>query len=100
MCDSKSGGRVGLGLLVERTTLATTAEQAFAALYLDAPHAFWLDGGGCSRFSFLGDASGPLARVARADVWSGRVVVESASGTETIESGFFDWLERERAEER
>jgi para-aminobenzoate synthetase len=98
MCDSKSGGRVGLGLLVERTTLATTAEQAFGALYLDAPHAFWLDGGGCSRFSFLGDASGPLARVARADVWSGRVVVESASGTETIESGFFDWLERERAE--
>ncbi|MGW4891645.1 aminodeoxychorismate synthase component I [Kitasatospora sp. NPDC004240] len=48
---------------------AIDTEQAFGALYRGAPDAFWLDSSlvepGRSRFSFLGDASGPLSEVVR-----------------------------------
>lgn len=100
MCGSKSGGPAGrrLRLLVERMSVAVCAERVFDELYGKSAHAFWLDGNGCSRFSFLGDASGPLARIARADVWSGRVTVESVAGVQSVESGFFDWLERDLAD--
>jgi para-aminobenzoate synthetase len=101
VCDSKS--RTGdvtcrLSLFVRVLPVPVAAEQVYEALYRNSPHAFWLDGAGSSRFSFLGDASGPLARVARADVWSGRVRVDSAAGAQTIESGFFDWLRRDLAQ--
>jgi len=89
MCDSK--------LIAEKISVRISAERAFGALYRGSRHAFWLDGNGCSRFSFLGDASGPLARVARVDVWSGQVRIDSAAGARTIESGFFDWLQRDLA---
>ncbi|WP_018686113.1 aminodeoxychorismate synthase component I [Actinokineospora enzanensis] len=80
-----------------RRTLAVTAEEAFAALYRDSPHAFWLDSAVRGRFSFLGDASGPLARVATADVRAGTVTVESAAGTSVVASGFLDWLDADLA---
>jgi len=41
-------------------------EAAFVSLYGDSEHAFWLDSarpGAHARFSFMGDASGPLAEV-------------------------------------
>jgi len=100
MCDSKSmaiEGRVH----VRQLSLAVTGEQVFDTLYQRSIHAFWLDssdpGGRRSRFSFLGDASGPLARVATADVRSGQVCVATSGGTQTITSGFFDWLENDLA---
>jgi para-aminobenzoate synthetase len=91
MCNRK------YGLVVRRLILEVSAELAFETLYRSSAHAYWLDGGGRSRFSFMGDASGPLARVARAEVWTGQVRVESAAGIEIIDSGFFDWLERDLA---
>ncbi|MFV2087074.1 aminodeoxychorismate synthase component I [Micromonospora sp. LOL_021] len=54
-------------------------EAAFLELYADAQYAYWLDGAdvaaGRSRFSFLGDADGPLAEVLSYRVGSGRVEV-------------------------
>ncbi|WP_258346140.1 aminodeoxychorismate synthase component I [Saccharopolyspora gregorii] len=48
---------------------AVDAEAAFAALFAASPDAFWLDSAqvvpGTSRFSFLGDGSGPLAETVR-----------------------------------
>lgn len=82
---------------MRRLDLPVSAERAFEARYRDRDHAFWLDSADNGRFSILGDASGPLARVARADVWAGEVRVASAAGVETISSGFFDWLERDLA---
>ena len=41
-------------------------EKAFVSLYGESEHAFWLDSsrsGARARFSFMGDASGPLAEV-------------------------------------
>ncbi|MCP2304802.1 aminodeoxychorismate synthase component I [Actinokineospora globicatena] len=84
-------------VLVARTTLPVTAEEAFAALYGNSAHAFWLDSAADGRFSFLGDASGPLARVATADVVAGTVTVTAADGVTVLESGFLDWLDADLA---
>ncbi|QKW09799.1 chorismate-binding protein [Streptomyces sp. NA04227] len=90
---------------------AVDTEAAFAALYGDSRHAFWLDGahieGGRSRFSFLGDAAGPLAETVRYRVGEGVVRVETsapsssatgAGGREPVSShpeSVFDYLKRE-----
>ncbi len=76
----------------------------FDILYQDSAYAFWLDSndparaGQLSRFSFMGDASGPLARVARADVGTGQVQIDCVAGTDTVETGFFDWLDADLAD--
>ena len=86
-----------LRVLVERTAAGRDPEEVFAALFRDSDHSFWLDSGrpdaDSGRFSFMGDASGPLARVATADVASGTVTVHSAAGTEVVLGAFLDWLD-------
>ncbi|MEU0159798.1 aminodeoxychorismate synthase component I [Streptomyces sp. NPDC006261] len=73
------------------------AEAVFGRLHASEPFAFWLDssspGGPLGRFSVMGDASGPLARVATADVSSGTVQVASRAGTEIVTGDFLDWLD-------
>ncbi|MVU83389.1 aminodeoxychorismate synthase component I [Nocardia sp. ET3-3] len=78
---------------------AVDAEAVFDALYSASPHAFWLDSEhvepGLDRFSFLGDASGPLAEVVRYRVGSGHVVIESAGGRREVPGGVLDYLSGE-----
>jgi para-aminobenzoate synthetase len=72
-------------LRTRRLEMAHDAERAFVALYGESENAFWLDSalpGPSARFSFMGDASGPLGKVVTYDV---------GSGEETI----FEYLERE-----
>lgn len=92
-------GRPGRRVAVRKLPFEVPAEPAFAALYADARYAFWLDssrtGERRGRFSFMGDAEGPLARVAEAQVDRGCVVVTSAAGREVYEGPFFDWLEHD-----
>jgi para-aminobenzoate synthetase len=83
-----------------RVTTKAAAETVFDTLYADAGHAFWLDSAADGRFSVLGDASGPHARVATADVTTGTVTVRSAAADQTIHSGFFDWLADDLARHR
>ncbi|MEV7557086.1 aminodeoxychorismate synthase component I [Streptomyces sp. NPDC089795] len=75
------------------------AERAYDLLFRGNPYSFWLDSSrpdaADGRFSIMGDASGPLARVARADVWSGTVRVDSASDTEIVSGPFLDWLDQD-----
>ncbi|MFE3579859.1 aminodeoxychorismate synthase component I [Streptomyces vinaceus] len=89
--------RPGRRVAVRKLPFEAPAEQAFSTLYADSRHAFWLDssriGEGGGRFSFMGDADGPMARVAEADVDGGRVVVTSAAGSEVIDGSFLDWLD-------
>ena len=77
-------------------------EVAFEHLFRGSEYAFWLDSsqadGELGRFSVMGDASGPLARVAVADVWAGTVTVTSAGQTQTVHSRFLDWLEADLAD--
>lgn len=79
---------------------AIDTEAAFVRLYGESPTAFWLDSEhvepGLDRFSFLGDASGPLAEVVRYRVGDGEVVVESADGNRrTVPGGVLDYLAAE-----
>ena len=86
-----------LRVLARRLESGPPAEVAFGALYGASPHAFWLDSsrpdGDAARFSFMGDAAGPLARTVTADVWEGSVTVTSAQGTEVQRRPFLGWLE-------
>jgi para-aminobenzoate synthetase len=72
-------------------------EEVFAAFYGTSSTAFWLDSGRDGRFSFMGDASGPLGRVASYDVWEGSL---SLDGVATPCSSFFEWLDADIAAHR
>ncbi|WP_034272617.1 aminodeoxychorismate synthase component I [Haloechinothrix halophila] len=80
-------------------------ETAYRALFARNAHSFWLDSSavidGLSRFSFLGDASGPLAEFVSYRIADGTVTVTSSDGhVEHIESGLFDYLDAELARRR
>lgn len=79
---------------------AIDTESAFVRLYGNSPTAFWLDSEhvepGLDRFSFLGDASGPLAEVVRYRVGTGEVTVESSDGNRrVVAGGILDYLAAE-----
>jgi para-aminobenzoate synthetase len=55
-----------LRVLARQVVCPADAEAVFDAIYRDSEHSFWLDSGmrtgDAGRFSFMGDAAGPLAR--------------------------------------
>ncbi|MFJ7213445.1 aminodeoxychorismate synthase component I [Amycolatopsis sp. NPDC098790] len=73
------------------------AEAIFGALFADSPNCFWLDSSrvepGLSRFSFLGDTSGPLSEVLTYRLGSGAVKVRDADGVRVAAGTIFDVLE-------
>lgn len=88
-----------LRVLVAQQATSAPTESVFQSLYGASPHSFWLDSSRrdneLCRFSFLGDSTGPLARVAYGDVWRGTVTVHSQRHTEVHHIGFFDWLDND-----
>ncbi|TCO54798.1 aminodeoxychorismate synthase component I [Actinocrispum wychmicini] len=80
-------------------------ETAYRELFADGEHSFWLDSSavidGLSRFSVMGDGSGPLAEHVTYRVADGFVQVRRSDGsTETVPRRFFDYLDdqlRQRA---
>ncbi|MEW2412401.1 aminodeoxychorismate synthase component I [Streptomyces sp. NPDC046866] len=89
-----------LRLVAHRLPTRWDAEAAYDELFRGNDHAFWLDsslpGGDRGRFSVMGDATGPLARVATADVWSKVVTVSSADGSsELVAAPFLEWIDRD-----
>jgi para-aminobenzoate synthetase len=95
--DTREEAPVQWRLAHRKLDLVVAAERVFDACYQGSEYAFWLDSSLVdepgSQFSFMGDASGPLARVATADVGTGQVTVRSAAGTRVVESSFFDWID-------
>ncbi|MFE5729654.1 aminodeoxychorismate synthase component I [Streptomyces sp. NPDC056528] len=93
-----------LRVLVDRLATRWTDEAAFEALFRGGGYSFWLDSGrpdaDSGRFSVMGDASGPLARVVEADVTSGTVTITSGHDTDTVAGPFLDWLNRDLRETR
>jgi para-aminobenzoate synthetase len=89
-----------LRVLSARVPTPCDDETLFERLYSDGDHAFWLDSSRRDeqgRFSVMGDASGPLARVATADVATRTVTVRSATSEETVEGPFLEWLDQDLA---
>ncbi|MEU5766057.1 chorismate-binding protein [Streptomyces asoensis] len=92
-------------LHTRRLAGAIDTEAAFTRLYADSPRGFWLDSSrverGLSRFSFLGDDSGPLAEFVRYDVGSGRCEIERAGRPpRKVRASVFDYLKRRLANRR
>ncbi|MFC4148103.1 aminodeoxychorismate synthase component I [Micromonospora mangrovi] len=95
----------GLRLHVRSLDWETDAEEAFGRLFRDSSHAFWLDSArveeGLSRFSYLGDASGPLSEIVRYDVGAGEVEVTAAGGQSSRVPGtVFSYLRQRLSEMR
>ncbi|MFF5444584.1 aminodeoxychorismate synthase component I [Streptomyces sp. NPDC012888] len=90
-----------LRVLADIVTTRWEGEAVYDRLFRSGPHGFWLDssrtGGPEGRFSFLGNAAGPLSRVAMADVTSGTVSVASAGGVpeQLVAEDFLDWIDRD-----
>ena len=88
-----------LRVLVTQSATTAPTEMVFQSLYGSSPHSFWLDSSGqnseLGRFSFLGDSSGPLARLAYGNVWQGTVTVHTKQHTDVHHIGFFDWLDND-----
>ncbi|MEU7135792.1 aminodeoxychorismate synthase component I [Streptomyces sp. NPDC046261] len=88
-----------LRVVVEQLPTRWDPEVAFDRLFRTGDHPFWLDssqvGGVLGELSIMGDASGPLARVAKADVFDGTVTVTSAGATRVVADTFLEWLDRD-----
>jgi para-aminobenzoate synthetase len=85
--DAKAPSPAETKLAIRALDALPDVERVFVSLYGESEHAFWLDSsrtGERGRFSFMGDASGPLAEVV----------------TNDVEGSIFDYLERRTAELR
>jgi len=86
-------------LVFERIDAEIDSEAAFVALYGDSARAFWLDSSAgrdeLARFSFVGDASGPLASEISYDVELGEVRVERRGDVELRRESIFGYLSGE-----
>ncbi|PPJ23767.1 aminodeoxychorismate synthase, component I [Nocardia nova] len=84
-----------LTVLHEVIDRAVDTESVVLRVYPDSPTVFWLDSAhverGLDRFSFAGDASGPLAEVVRYRVGAG-CVIENRTGTRTDTRPVLDYL--------
>ena len=72
-------------LLVKRIDALPDPERAFVHIYGGSDNAFWLDSsaeGERGRFSFIGDAGGPLGAVVTYDVTEGGCGCEGRGGVE------------------
>ena len=77
------------------------AEQVFVNVFADSEPGFWLDSAlvrNFSRFSYMGDASGPHAEFLSYDVASKTVSVTHGGKTTTHSESIFDYLERMQRE--
>ena len=95
---ASSDVRRRLVLKSKRIDTLFDTERAFARLYGDSENAFWLDSSrveGRARFSFMGDANGPLAATITYDVQDGEVRVERGGEVELNPESIFDYLSRE-----
>jgi para-aminobenzoate synthetase len=84
---------------VRRVPVLPDAEAACRELFSDDAHRFWLDSSavspGLSRFSFMGDGSGPLAEYVTFDVTQGVVDVHRAGEHLRVRRPFFEYLDEE-----
>ncbi|MGP8300283.1 aminodeoxychorismate synthase component I [Streptomyces inhibens] len=76
---------------------AVDTEAAFTTLYDRSSHCFWLDSSrveeGLSRFSFLGDATGPLSEVLTYGLSAGAVKIQDAKGLRLESGSIFEVLD-------
>ncbi|MFJ7249943.1 aminodeoxychorismate synthase component I [Kitasatospora sp. NPDC098652] len=86
-----------LAVLTRRVDTGWEAETVFDHVFRAGGHPFWLDsslpGGRLGQVSVMGNAAGPLARVATADVQRGTVTVTAGGTTQVVQGEFLTWLD-------
>jgi para-aminobenzoate synthetase len=98
--EPRDGTGGALRLLTRRLEGTHDPERAFASFYGDSADAFWLDSsrvGNGARFSFMGDASGPLGATISHDVETGTVTVRRGGDAELHREPILSYLDRELA---
>jgi para-aminobenzoate synthetase len=84
---------------VRRIAALPDAEEAFDELFSEGAHRFWLDSSavipGLSRFSFMGDGSGPLAEYVTFDMAEGVVDVRRGRERFRVRRPFLEYLDDE-----
>ncbi|TQE20964.1 aminodeoxychorismate synthase component I [Streptomyces ipomoeae] len=104
LSDDTPGAVEGLGIISTVVSTAADSEAIFLKLFDNIPYCFWLDSSrveeGLSRFSFLGDTSGPLSEVLTYRTGSGTVEVRDANGVRLVTGSVFDVLEQRLRERR
>lgn len=82
-----------------RLDRAFDPERTFVGLFAEAPDAFWLDSSrvqeGLSRFSYMGDASGPFSMVVRYHTDTRDLSITEGGVTWHRTRGIFEFLEEE-----
>lgn len=84
-------------ILVRKLNMFPDITAAYQALFAAAEKSFWLDSSAAlddiSRFSIMGDGTGPLAEYVTYDVCHGTVTVRHSNNhVEVFHSRFFDYL--------
>jgi para-aminobenzoate synthetase len=78
---------------------AIDTEAVFCSLFADQPFAFWLDsnldGSALSRWSYMGDASGPHAATAQYRCVDHTIVIDDARGRRIESADIFQYLQSE-----
>ena len=102
--DDTPGTVPELGIVSRAVRTVADAEAVFLTLFADKPDCFWLDSSrveeGLSRFSFLGDTSGPLSEVLTYRTGSGVVEVRDGAGIRPVIGSVFDVLEQRMRDRR
>ncbi len=86
-----------LRVMHRRIHMKLDAEQVFMNLFAESCPGFWLDSAlvrNFSRFSYMGDASGPHAEFVRYELRTGAVQVTRNGETRTVGESIFDYLGR------
>ena len=93
--SAKLESPIPLTVLHQAIDRAVDTESVVLRIYRDSPTAFWLDSAhiepGLDRFSFVGDASGPLAEVVRYRVGAG-CTVSDRNGVHTDARPVLEYL--------
>jgi para-aminobenzoate synthetase len=93
-----------LRLVTKAVPARVDTETMFAGLFGSSASCFWLDSSmvkaGLSRFSFLGDTTGPLGETLTYRVGSGVVEISDASGVRVEPGNAFDVLDRRLQDRR
>ncbi|MCG8927653.1 aminodeoxychorismate synthase component I [Lentzea sp. CC55] len=92
----------GYQVHVRKVAALPDTEALFRKLFAGGSRPFWLDSSsvvdGLSRFSYMGDASGPLAEYLSYRISENTVTVEKNGTTTEVESPFFAYLDEQLAQ--
>ncbi|QIN84656.1 aminodeoxychorismate synthase component I [Rubrobacter tropicus] len=84
-------------LRVRKIPFLPDAERLYAGLFGASRYSFWLDSSaaieGLSRFSFMGDGSGPHAEFVTYSLAERTVTIRGQGGTTRRRQGFFEYLD-------